>query len=80
MSPQENKQEKRVLAGAGRGLLVKGDHNAFIMLHPTPHHTPRWRGGRQGQPMLWHVNSLFPPNQSAEVGMFYFSRHVSAWV
>lgn len=30
MSPQENKQEKRALLGAWRGLLVKGDHNAVI--------------------------------------------------
>lgn len=37
-------------------------------------------GGREGQPMLWHVNFLFPPNQSAEVRMFYLSRHVSALV
>lgn len=38
------------------------------------------RGGHEGQPTLWHVNFLFPPNQSAEVRMFYLSRHVSASV
>lgn len=63
---------EKALLGAWRGLLVKGDHNAFI--------PPAGEGGRQGQPMLWRVNFLFPPNQPAEVGMFYFRRHVSAWV
>lgn len=42
--------------------------------------SPLLVGGQQGQLRLWRVNSLFPPNPSAEVRMFYLSRHVSALV